>query len=257
MAIWNALMEALEATLMFFHGVFDGVPLLGIWPWAWAVVSLTVVVRVILLPLAVKQIKSMRAMQNLQPEIKRIQKKYKADRSLMKTDPDKFKAKRQKQQEEMMKLYKEHNVNPASSCLPLIAQMPIFIGMFHLLGGRPGSATRVPEMADANFLFVNDLTARALDVGVTSFGPWLLVALMGASTWFSQRQMMRNNPASGDNPQMKLMMYIMPVMLTVFAVNFPVGLVLYWVTTNLWTIGQQYIMFRNIQPPTANASATA
>lgn len=255
MAIWDALMNVLQQTLEFFHRGLDTVPVFGAWSWAWAIVALTIVVRIVLLPLAIKQIKSMRAMQALQPEMKRIQKKYKADRSLMKTDPDKFKAKRQKQQEETMKLYKEHNVNPAGSCLPLIAQMPIFIGMFHLLGGRRGSPVRVPEMENAEFLLVNDLTSRAIDVGAASIGPWLLVALMGATTWFSQRQMMRNNPASGDNPQMKLMLYIMPAMLTVFAVNFPVGLVLYWVTTNLWTVGQQYVMFRNLQPPAASASA--
>jgi YidC/Oxa1 family membrane protein insertase len=253
--IWAGLMTALEAALRFFHGALEGVPLLGVWSWGLAIVALTVVVRVLLLPLAIKQIRSMRGMQQLQPEIKRIQKKYKADRQLMKTDPEKFKARRQKQQEEMMKLYREHNVNPMGSCLPLGAQMPIFIGMFWLLGGRPGSPPRVPEMADADFLLVSDLTTTAWSAGATELGAWVFVILMGVTTYVSQRQMMANNPATADNPQMKIMLYAMPVFLTVIAVNFPVGMVLYWVTTNLWTMGQQWFMFRNIEPPGKTAEA--
>lgn len=256
--VWGGLLAVLGAALEFFHDFFVVVPVLDVWAWGWAIIVLTIIVRVVLLPLAIKQTKSMRAMQALQPEIKKIQQKYKADRSLLKTDPEKFRAKRQKQQEEMMKLYREHNANPAMSCLPILPQIPIFIGMFHLLGGRPGDEPEVEEIEGAGFFLVEDLTARAWDVMqgdvVTGLGIVVLVLLMGVTMWFSQRQMMKNNPAAGDNPQMKIMMYVMPVGITVIAVNFPAGLVLYWLTTNLWTIVQQHLMFHKFAPPAAKAN---
>jgi YidC/Oxa1 family membrane protein insertase len=185
----------------------------------------------------------MRAMQQLQPEIKKIQKKYKADRDLMRKNPDKFRQQRQKQQEEMMALYKEHNVNPAAGCLPLLLQLPVFFALFRLLYDE----ARVPELAAAGFLLIESLTSTPLQAGAAALGAWLLVVLMGATTYYSQRQMMANNPAAAEQPHMKIMLYVMPVMLTVFAVNFPIGVLLYWVTTNLWTIGQQWVMFRNIE----------
>lgn len=243
MTIWNALVDGLGSILFFFHDLF--VPVLGGLSWGFAVMALTVVVRVILLPLAVKQINSMRAMQSLQPEIKKIQKKYKTDRSQMRKNPEKFKEQRQKQQEELMKLYKQHNVNPAAGCLPLLLQMPIFFALFRLLI----NPERVPELAEAPFILIESLTVTPLAGGMGSFGAWVLVALMGGTMYYSQRQMMANNPATADQPQMKIMLYVMPVMLTVFSVNFPVGVLLYWVTTNVWTIGQQWVMFRNITPP--------
>lgn len=256
-AVWNGLLGLLEALLRFLHDVFAAVPLLDVWAWGWAIVALTVLVRVVLLPLAIKQMNSMRAMQALQPEMKRIQQKYKADRSLMKTDPEKFKAKRQKQQQEMMKLYREHNANPAMGCLPLLPQIPIFIGMVNLLG-RPGiagtgSETRVSALEGADFLLVGDLSARASDMvqgnlGVASgVGIAVLVLLTGLTMFLSQRQMMRSNPTSSSNPQMKMMMYIAPLGIIAVGMGFPAGAVLYLLTTNLWTMGQQRVMWRNIQ----------
>jgi hypothetical protein len=105
---------------------------------------------------------------------------------------------------------------------------------------------RVPELEQAGFLFVESLTAVPWQAGLAGAGAWLLVVLMGATTYYSQRQMMASNPAAAEQPHMKIMLYVMPVMLTVFAVNFPIGVLLYWVTTNLWTIGQQWVMFRNV-----------
>jgi YidC/Oxa1 family membrane protein insertase len=241
--LWNAILDGLGGLLEFFSTTYAGLPVLGAWAWAWAIVTLTVVVRVALLPLAVKQINSMRAMQQLQPEVKKIQKKYKADRDLMRKNPEKYRAQRQKQQEELMSLYKEHKVNPAAGCLPLLLQLPVFFALFRLLYDEQ----RVPELADAGFFLVESLTSTALQAGVAGVGAWMLVVLMGASTYFSQRQMMANNPAAADQPHMKIMLYVMPVMLTVFAANFPIGVLLYWVTTNLWTIAQQWVMFRNVQ----------
>lgn len=245
MAIWNGLIGGLEAILRFFHGIVDPLPLLGAASWGWAIVLLTFAVRVVLLPLAVKQISSMRAMQGLQPEMKKIQAKYKTDRDMMRSNPEKYRERRQKQQEEMMKLYKEHNVNPAASCLPLLAQMPIFFALFTLLR----DARRVPELANEGFYIIPslaDVPTAQMGVGVV-----LLIALMGLSTFMSQKQMMASNPAASAQPQQKVMLYAMPVLLTVFAVNLPIGVLLYWVTTNVWTMAQQYVMFRNVEPVAA------
>jgi YidC/Oxa1 family membrane protein insertase len=129
--------------------------------------------------------------------------------------------------------------------------MPIFIALFRLLVGEG----RVP--ADASFLFIDRLTATPIEGGIASLGAWVLVIAMGATTYYSQLQMMKNNPASAEQPVMRIMLYVMPVMLTVFAVNFPVGVLLYWVTTNVWTIGQQWVMFRRIEPPAATVGKTA
>jgi YidC/Oxa1 family membrane protein insertase len=241
MALWHALIDALGTVLRFFHDVVDPLPLFGIASWGWAIILLTFAVRLLLLPLAIKQINSMRAMQQLQPEIKKLQSKYKTDRSMMKTDPAKYRDKRQKQQEEMMKLYKEHNVNPAASCLPLLAQMPVFFALFTLLR----DTTRITELDAAGFYIIASLQDFPRDAGP---GAWILVLLMGLTTFWSQKQMMASNPAAAEMPQQKIMLYVMPVMLVVFAFNMPVGVLLYWVTTNFWTMGQQWFMFRNIEP---------
>jgi YidC/Oxa1 family membrane protein insertase len=241
--LWHELVSGLGAVLRFLHDLVEPLPALGgQFAWGWAIVLLTVVVRVVLLPLAVKQINSMRAMQQLQPQIKKIQQKHQANRTLMRKDPEKFRAQRQKQQEEMMKLYREHNVNPAAGCLPLILQMPIFFALFTLLRDD----TRIHELGQFGWYLIEHLSLSPTAEG--NVGAYLLVVLMGATTYLSQKQMMDRNPASRDQPQMRIMLYAMPVMLTVFAFQFPVGVLLYWVTTNLWTMGQQWAMFRNIEP---------
>lgn len=243
MAIWNGLIDGLEAVLRFFHGLAVGIPLLDLAAWGWAIVLLTFAVRVVLLPLAVKQISSMRAMQGLQPDMKKIQAKYKTDREMMRSNPEKYRERRQKQQEEMMKLYKEHNVNPAASCLPLLAQMPVFFALFTLLRDN----SRVEELATEGFYIIPSLAevpTAQMGVGVV-----VLIGLMGATTFFSQKQMMASNPTASAQPQQKVLLYAMPVLLTVFAINLPVGVLLYWVTTNVWTMAQQFVMFRNIEPP--------
>ena len=246
MALWEGLIDGLGWLLSFYHDAAAAVPLVDLAAWGWAIILLTFTVRVVLLPLAIKQISSMRAMQGLQPEMKKIQAKYKADRSMMKTNPEKYRERRQKQQEEMMKLYKEHNVNPAASCLPLIAQMPIFFALFTLLRDDE----RVPELASEGFYLIPNLAdAPSAQMGI---GVVLLIVLMGATTFLSQRQMMASNPAASQQPQQKVLLYAMPLMLTVFAYSLPVGVLLYWVTTNVWTMGQQWVMFRNIEPAAAS-----
>ena len=236
MFLWEALKDALTSVLQFFH---TGVsPLFGeAYAWGWAIILLTVAVRLVLLPLAIKQTRSQRAMQSLQPEMKKIQAKYKADRSLMKTDPEKYRDLRAKQQQAMMALYKEHGVNPASGCLPLLAQLPIFFALFRVL--QTSEALR-----GAPFYLLPDLAKTVNETGAAA---WFLVFLMALTTYYSSRQMMASTPATGQQAQQqKIMMYAMPAILTFFSLNLYIGVLLYWVTTNVWTIGQQYVMFRSV-----------
>ncbi len=236
MGVWQGLLDGLAGILEQFYSWLA--PLFGNNAWGWAIILLTVTVRVALLPLAIKQTRSQRAMQSLQPEIKKIQAKYKTDRGLMKTDPEKYRDQRAKQQQAMMALYKERGINPASGCLPLLAQMPIFLALFNVL--------RDAERLEAGtFYFLSTLTetpSRVLG------GALLLLVLMAATTYYSSKQMMGSTAAVGQQQQQqqKIMLYVMPVMLTVFAWNMPIGVLLYWVTTNLWTIGQQAVMFRSV-----------
>ncbi|CAN5920111.1 hypothetical protein BH23ACT10_BH23ACT10_05130 [soil metagenome] len=246
MSIWIGLLEGLGEILRFFHDASAG--LFGDYSWTVAIVLLTVAVRLAMMPLAVRQFRSMRAMQELRPQMKKIQSKYKADRGMMRTDPEKYKEKRQKQQEELMALYKEHDVNPASSCLPLVAQMPIFVALFSMLR----STTVIPELADAPFPINATLQMPANDAGVLAIG---MLLAMGLTTFVQQKQMMGRQTAMADDQQMqqqKLMMYIMPVFLVFLGFNLPVGILVYWVTTNLWQMVQQWYMLREVGGAPAN-----
>ena len=244
---WEALKDALEGVLTAFHGLME--PLFGIHAWGWAIILLTVAVRIFLLPLAVKQTRSQRAMQTLQPEMKKIQSKYKADKGLMKSDPEKYRELRAKQQEATMALYKEHGVNPASGCLPLLLQMPIFFALFQVLQSSE-------DLKSATF-YIWDLGARTSESGAAG---WVLILLMAGTTYLSSRQMLSSTAATGQaQQQQKIMMYAMPVMLAVFSFQMYVGVLIYWVTTNVWTIGQQYVMFRSThtaEPVAAAAKST-
>ncbi|MGH2604865.1 MAG: YidC/Oxa1 family membrane protein insertase [Dehalococcoidia bacterium] len=248
--LWHGLLNVVEEVLRFFHTFMS--PLFGDQAaWGWAIILLTITVRVLMLPLAVKQTRSQRAMQRLQPEMKKIQTKYKVDRSQMRTNPDKYRDQRQKQQEAMMALYKEHGVNPAAGCLPLLPQLPVFFALFSVLRG--GS---VQELKTASFYIVDSLAA--FPGGIESWGAWVLVALMGLTTFYSSRQMMASTASTGPQAQqMKIMMYAMPALLVVFARSMPVGVLLYWVTTNVWTIAQQAVMFRDVRRDPAAATAGA
>ena len=247
MAIWTELLEALGMVLRFFHDVTTG--LFGGYAWTVAIILLTVAVRVLLMPIAVKQFRSMQAMQQLRPQMKRIQQRYKTDRSTMRTDPEKYRAQRQKQQEELMALYKEHNVNPASSCLPLVAQMPIFIALFSVLR----SPDVIPELVNAPFPIGTTLQAPANQAGIVAI---LMLLAMGVTTFIQQKQMMGRTVAMADDQQLqqqKMLLYAMPVFLTFLGFNLPVGVLVYWVTTNLWQMGQQWFMLREVEHTTPPA----
>ena len=195
--------------------------------WAWAIVGTTIVVRVLLVPLTVRQIHSMQALQRHAPEMKEIQKKYKGDR--------------QRMNEEMMKFYRENKINPAASCLPLVAQAPVFISLYLVLRNF---SKHIPAGSDLSWLhFIPDITATAN----SCWGGYVLLATYAASqvtsTYFMSQAM--------DKLQRRLMMVLPLIFITVIA-HFPIGLVIYWVTTNLWTVGQGLIT-RRLVPKTAVA----
>jgi YidC/Oxa1 family membrane protein insertase len=250
--VWQTIRDgalgALEAALTFLHDVVE--PVFGVHSWGWAIILLTLAIRVLLLPLAIKQTRSMRAMQALQPQIKELQKKYKVDRDLMRKDPEQYKAKKQKLNEEMMALYQREGANPAASCLPLLAQAPIFLALFWMLraAGEAGG-----EISGAPFYFFTEFGPGGLEQLVSGAGwpGWLLILLMSGTMFWSQKQMMARNAAQmADNPmaqQQKVLLYVMPAFLAFISLNFPMGILLYWVTTNFWQVAQQAIILREVQ----------
>ena len=219
------------------------------WAWGLAIVGLVILIRVALIPLFVKQIKSQRNLQIIQPQIKEIQKKYAGDR--------------ERQAKEMQALYKETGTNPFASCLPILAQAPIFFALFHVLQGIAQSKAYgvmttdlVNQARNAKVLgapIYGTFTHRAetLNPTATLWVTVMLIILMTATTFITQRQMIVKNSAP-DNPlvqQQKILLYVFPVLFAVSGVNFPVGVLLYWFTTNIWTMGQQFYVIRNNPQP--------
>ncbi|WP_256103644.1 membrane protein insertase YidC [Streptomyces sp. ODS05-4] len=240
-----------------FHSLYGAIfgPDTG-WAWGLSIVSLVVLIRICLIPLFVKQIKSMRNMQVLQPKMKAIQERYKNDR--------------QRQQEEMMKLYKDAGTNPLSSCLPILAQSPFFFALYHVLSsiasGKTIGVIDEPLLASARqaHIFgaplaatftdsaekVASLNASIVDVRVVTA---IMIVLMSLSQFYTQRQLMQKNvDLTVKTPymqQQKMLMYIFPVIFAVMGINFPVGVLVYWLTTNVWTMGQQmYVINQNPTP---------
>jgi YidC/Oxa1 family membrane protein insertase len=235
------LVDIADHVLVFFHD--SGLS------WGGAIIALTVATRTLLIPLTYKQLKGMRALQVLQPQIKEIQAKYKNDK--------------QRMQQEMMRFYQENKVNPFASCIPLLAQLPVFITLFYVLQkdlrfdicGQ--SAKTCSEFAESqghsagffgeSFLFIPDLTAKAegsvlITLLVLYVGTQLLSGLVMAVT--------------ADKSQRMLMMAL-PFIFVPFIISFPAGLVLYWITTNIWTIGQQYVVKQVMPPPEVPTAAEA
>jgi YidC/Oxa1 family membrane protein insertase len=242
-SIVSGVMVAIHKVVSPVFGADSGVT------WAISIMGLVVLIRIILIPLFVKQIKSQRAMTALQPHMKEIQKKFKDDR--------------QKQSEEMMKLYKDHKTNPLASCFPIIAQAPIFFTLFQVLNGiaknKPHGFLKGEYLVSAaqakffgapiseTFLATDKLTVKIVTV--------LLIIFMSGTTFTTQRQLMVKGMPKMDASnnmmlqQQKIMLYLFPVIFAVSGVNFPVGVLIYWSTTNLWTWGQQYYVIKRNPTP--------
>ncbi|MFF6979057.1 membrane protein insertase YidC [Streptomyces sp. NPDC008343] len=246
-----------------FHSVYGAIfgPDTG-WAWGLSIVSLVILIRICLIPLFVKQIKATRAMQTLQPEMKKIQERYKNDK--------------QRQSEEMMKLYKETGTNPLSSCLPILAQSPFFFALYHVLNSIANNDTigvineSLLQSAQKAHIFGAPLAAKftdsssavaELEASLTTVRivTAVMIVLMSASQFYTQRQLMTKNvDTTVKTPfmqQQKMLMYIFPVMFAVFGINFPVGVLVYWLTTNVWTMGQQMYVIRNNPTPGSKAQA--
>ena len=227
------------------------------WTWAFSIVGLVIVIRILLIPLFVKQIKAQRNLQIIQPQMKEIQKKYAGDK--------------ERQSKEMMKLYKETGTNPLASCLPILLQAPIFFALFSVLQGiamlQPEGVFNWDKYAP---LLINAHDAsiwgvplygtflNADEVAVDGFSPTatkilasVLIVLMSGTTFLTQRQLIVKNTAPG-NPmvrQQKILLYVFPIVFAVGGINFPIGVLIYWFTTNLWTMGQQFWVIRNNPQP--------
>jgi YidC/Oxa1 family membrane protein insertase len=236
--VFKQLIDAFDAVIRFFHDSIG-------FGWGLSIIALTVCVRAILVPLTLKQFKSMQALQRLTPEIKKLQEKYKDDK--------------QRLNQEMMKFYQENKVNPFGSCLPLLMQMPVFISLFYMLRKDLkidicGPKERILQVAhdshttlqnigcdkvqpgSAKFWFIGDLTHSA--TGATLI---VLLALYVGSQLASSLLM----SVTADKNQ-RTMMLALPFVFVLFVRTFPAGLLVYWITTNLWTVGQQYLVRRTV-----------
>jgi YidC/Oxa1 family membrane protein insertase len=206
-------------------------------PWAWSIIVLTLMVRMVILPLTIKQIRSMQRLQVHAPELKAIQQKYKSDR--------------QRMNEEVMKFYRENNVNPLASCLPIVLQLPVFFALFFVL--RDFEKEVFPNYPDSDLGWLGIVPNITWNINEHWSG-WLLlvvyVASQLASTYFMSTTM---------DPRQRYIFFALPFLFVFFVINFPIGLMLYWSTTNLWTVGQGLITRRLVpkpQPPPKRTSKT-
>jgi YidC/Oxa1 family membrane protein insertase len=225
--VLQPLIDFCEGIMSFFH---DHVGL----SWAMSIVFLTFVIRLIILPLTFRQVRSMQGLQRLQPEIKKLQARYKDDK--------------QRLNQEMMKFYQEHKVNPLSSCLPVLLQLPFFLALFYMLrhdlrldvcGQTAVPCGQIPGDQGESFLFIDDITDKATGIAlgvliVLYVGTQLVSGLITTFT--------------ADRSQ-RIMMLALPFVFVTFIVNFPAGLIIYWITTNVWTIGQQLAIKKFLPPP--------
>jgi YidC/Oxa1 family membrane protein insertase len=272
MFILDWLKTAVSWILVQFHGLLTNVfgmdPASG-WTWAFSIVGLVIVIRIALIPLFVKQIKAQRNLQLIQPQMKEIQKKYAGDK--------------ERQSAEMMKLYKETGTNPLASCLPIILQAPIFFALFGVLQSiaqyseeamAAGTytaqgvfqwdqyASLLPQAHSAEIFGVPlyatfmdaDQTPNPMNTRILAI---VMIALMTATSFITQRQLIVKNSAP-DNPmvkQQKILLYVFPIIFAVSGINFPIGVLIYWFTTNLWSMGQQFWVIRNNPQPGTPAFA--
>jgi YidC/Oxa1 family membrane protein insertase len=214
--ILTPIEDLLTTLLTWFHDT------LGL-PWAWSIVALVILVRMLLVPISVRQIHSMQNLQAHAPEMKEIQQRFKHDK--------------QRQNEELMKFYRENKINPAASCLPIVLQIPIFISLFYVLRDFENEIfPKFPE-SSLQFLGLVDITEPTKD----GWGPVLLVVYVASqltSSYFMSATMQKSQ---------RILMLVLPVVFIPFILNFPAGLMVYWLTTNLWTTGQG-IVTRQLMP---------
>jgi YidC/Oxa1 family membrane protein insertase len=235
--------------------------------WGLSVFVLTLLVRIVLFPLFVKQIKSQRSMSELAPKVKELQAKYKNDKERMNT--------------EVMALYKEHGANPIMGCLPLLLQMPIFYALFHVLryisehggavkaGFKPQYGWKASELYSAGhakvfgvplalgFKTASKASTFGASVSTVRVVTVIAIVVMATTTFLTQRQLMARNATSG-NPmasQQKMMLYILPPLFALFGLNFQAGVLIYWVTSNIWSLGQQHFVIKSM--PVVAAVATS
>lgn len=208
----------LSLAIIFIANTFSG-------SYGLAIVIVTVVIRTILLPLNIKQLKSSRAMQDVQPKMKELKEKYSS----------KDQKTQQQLQQETMKLFKDNGVNPLAGCLPVVVQMPFLFGIYQAI-------MRTSEISQGSFLW--------FELGSPDY---ILPLIAGAATFLQQKLMMANSPA-GQNPQMTVMLYVMPLMITVMAFFFPSALALYWVVGNIFMVGQTLLVNRPMMKPTGGGT---
>ncbi len=221
-SLFHPLVQLLEVVVGFFYHITQA---LGVANYGLAIILLTVVIKLILYPLTVKQVKSMKAMQDLQPKMKEIQAKYKSDP--------------QEMQKRVSALYKEAGVNPLAGCLPLFAQMPILMAMFYALQS-------VHFVGDPSFLWVPDLAKP---------DPYYILPILSALTTFlTQWQTSKDSPQVA---QMKVMMLVMPIFIGWISLKFAAGLVLYWVVMNIMQVLQQWWMYRGEEKAVPAAKSKA
>jgi YidC/Oxa1 family membrane protein insertase len=205
--------------------------------WAWAIIVLTLIVRIVILPLTIKQIRSMQRLQIHAPELKAIQQKYKHDK--------------QKMNEEVMKFYRENNVNPLASCLPLLLQLPIFLALFFVLKDFDDEV--LPDYPNADLSWLN-IVPNITDPIDSHWAGWLLLVIYVVSQLASTYFMMTT-----ADPRQRIIFFALPFFAVLFIINFPIGVMLYWSTTNLWTVGQGLVTRRLVpkpQPPPKRTSRT-
>ena len=246
----------LEAILVFFHMAFTavGMPADEGYTWVVSIVGLVLVVRAALIPLFVKQIRTQRTMYTMQPELQKLQKKYKG-----KNDRDS----RERMAREQMDLYKKHGSSPFASCLPLIAQMPVFFSLFTTLteakDGKPGVGLLTKELSES-FAASKFLGGGLSETFLTSTTDavkiiaGIMVVLMSASQFITQKQIMaKNQNPDIQNSQFaqtqKIMLYAFPIIFLISGVSFPLGVLIYWLVSNFWTMGQQYFVIKRMPTP--------
>jgi YidC/Oxa1 family membrane protein insertase len=216
--ILQPLIDAAEAVILFLH---DDIGL----QWGWAIVGLTFLTRIVILPLSLKQIRSMRHLQQHAPELKAIQERYKDDKERL--------------QREMMKFYRENEINPLASCWPLLLQLPVFLALYQLLNSNSFEAD-VEAAPPVGFLFIDNLTEKATGPELVALILLFIGTQMGAGLVMSSRVQDRNQ---------RLIMFGLPFLFAPFVATFPAGLAVYWISTNIWTLGQQWVVMTFWPPP--------